>query len=119
MRAHGTIYFDASCGLCSASARKLRRFVCPHGFELVPLQDADAIKVPGLAPGEVPDEMKLRTSDGNVFGGADAIVCVARQIWWAWPVWLVSRIPGAMPVIRVLYRRLADNRHRISGVCRV
>jgi predicted DCC family thiol-disulfide oxidoreductase YuxK len=93
--------------------------VCPHGFELLPLQDGEAIQVLGLTPGEVPDEMKLCTGEGTILGGADAILYIARHIWWAWPAWLISQVPGAMPVIRALYRRLATNRRRISGICRV
>ena len=52
---NGTIYFDASCGMCSASARRLRRFVSPRGFALVPLQDPGAAQILGLAqPGADP-----------------------------------------------------------------
>jgi len=31
--------------------------------------------------------MRLRLRDGRVFGGAAAVVEIARRIWWAWPLW--------------------------------
>ena len=115
----GTIYFDASCGMCSASARRLRRFVSPHGFVLVPLQDPGAAQILGLAPGVIPDEMKLRTHDGQILGGADALLYVARLVWWMWPIWAMLRVPGMKTLLHRLYRKLASNRHRFSGACRI
>ena len=114
-----TIYFDASCGMCSASARRLKRLVSPHGFALAPLQDPHVSEILGLKPREIPDEMKLRTRDGAILGGVDAIVYICRRIWWAWPVWAVSNVPGVMPILRRMYRMLATNRHRITFVCRI
>ena len=114
-----TIYFDASCGMCSASARRFHRIVHSYGFSFVPLQDTGVSELLGLHPGEIPDEMKLRTRKGATLGGIDAIMYVCRRIWWAWPIWAIAMIPGVMPVLRRLYRLLATNRHRISGACRI
>lgn len=114
-----TIYFDASCGMCSTSAQRLKRIVSPYGFALAPLQDPGIGATLGLQPGEVPDEMKLRTRDGQTLGGADAIVYICRRIWWAWPIWAISRIPLAMRVMRTIYNKVARNRHRISNACRI
>lgn len=58
-----------------------------------------------------PDEMKVVTAAGDVLGGADAVVHLARQIWWAWPLWLVSYVPGMVPVLRWGYRQVAQRRH--------
>ncbi len=116
---NGTIYFDGSCGLCTASVRRFQRIVIPRGFAFVPLQDPGVAELLGLSPGEIPDEIKLRTRDRDILSGADALVYVAGKIWWAWPVWAISFLPGAMWVMRGLYRRLASNRRRISGACRL
>jgi predicted DCC family thiol-disulfide oxidoreductase YuxK len=106
------IFFDGTCGLCSASAKRLRRIVSPRGFRFEPFQSSARFN-------DVPDEMKLLTHDGALLGGADAIVYVSRRIWWGWPLWAIAQVPGVMALLRTLYRRLAANRHRISGACRL
>jgi hypothetical protein len=47
------------------------------------------------------------------------VVEIARHIWWAWPLWLLSRVPGARPVLCAIYRVIAANRHCIGGVCKI
>jgi predicted DCC family thiol-disulfide oxidoreductase YuxK len=113
-----TIYYDASCGVCSAGVRRSKRLLEKRGFVFEPLQGEGVAQMLGLLDGEIPDEMKLRTRGGQILGGADALLCIARRIWWAWPAWLVLRVPGAMPVFRAGYRLFARNRRRISGACR-
>ena len=61
--------------------------------------------------------MRLLLTDGRSLGGADAIVEIARRIWWAWPLWVISRFPGVMGILRAGYRILAANRHCANGVC--
>jgi len=63
--------------------------------------------------------MRLSLADGRNLGGADAVVEIARRIWWAWPLWLFSRIPGARPFLQAVYRVIAANRHCRAGVCRI
>ena len=64
-------------------------------------------------------EMRLLLADGRDLGGADAVVEIARHIWWAWPLWLVSRVPGARAILRAIYRVIAANRHCIGGACKI
>jgi hypothetical protein len=61
-------------------------------------------------------ETRLLLADGHNLGGADAVVEIARHIWWAWPLWFLSRGPGARPVLHAIYRVIAANRHCIGGV---
>jgi predicted DCC family thiol-disulfide oxidoreductase YuxK len=116
---NGSIYFDASCGMCSAGVRRFERIVGKHGFVFEPLQSPGVSEMLGLQPGEIPDDMKLRTPAGTILGGADAFVHISRHIWWAWPFFLVSKLPGAMWVMRKVYARIARNRHRISAACKI
>jgi predicted DCC family thiol-disulfide oxidoreductase YuxK len=59
--------------------------------------------------------MKLLFPDGTVLGGADATIQIARSIWYAWPFWALAQIPGATPVLRAVYRRIAKNRFCLAG----
>ena len=106
-----TIYYDGSCGLCSASVARLRRLLSPRGFVFEPLQNSRRFS-------DVPDEMKLLTRDRRILGGAEAIVYAARRIWWAWPLWAFSRVPGVTAVMRAGYRVIARRRGCVAGVCR-
>ena len=48
-----------------------------------------------LPPDDLLREMRVATGDGNIYGGAEAIVYLARQIWWAWPLYAAAKLPRA------------------------
>ena len=89
----GTIYFDASCGLCTSATRRLRNLVGDR-FAFVPLQTPGVAKVLGLPPDQPFEEIKLRQPGGQVLGGVAALVEIIRQIWWMYPAWLIFQIPA-------------------------
>jgi predicted DCC family thiol-disulfide oxidoreductase YuxK len=64
-------------------------------------------------------EMKLLTTNGRILGGADAFIRLTRAIWWAWPVFILAQIPGLKPLMRIIYRSIARNRHCLGNHCRV
>ena len=72
-----------------------------------------------LLPEAVLTEMRLLLSDGSVYGGADAIIEIARRIWWGWPVFLFGRLPGGRSAMRAIYRRIAARRRCSSGACQM
>ena len=114
-RSAASVLYDAECRFCVSAARRFERVLARRRFELVPLQNP-------AATFEVPDdqrlaEMRLRLRDGTVFGGAAAVVEIARRIWWAWPLWALSRLPGAMRPMSAIYRWIARNRSCATGAC--
>ena len=111
--------FDASCPFCSTIVSRFQIILQRRGFEPAPLQAAWVAARLGLPPGTIPDEMKLLLPRGDVLGGADAVVRIAGTIWWAWPVYLAARVPGAMHLFRWLYRRVAERRACGNGACRL
>src|SRR5213596_2980155 len=113
MNTNATIYYDSTCGLCSASERRLGKIAERRGFHIVPLQEADARQRLGLASGEVPGEIKLQTAEGRILGGVDAFVYVSRFVWWAKPLSWLAALPGAMRLLRRAYAALARNRYMI------
>jgi len=118
-RIAGWLFYDGECRLCCQSARRVQRILARRRFELRPLQSADAPERLGLSKGDVLRETRLLLADGRSLGGTDAVVEIARHIWWAWPLWLLSRAPGARPVLHAIYRVVAANRHCIGGVCTI
>lgn len=115
----GWVFYDGECPLCIASAKKFVPLLHRYGFELAPLQTAWVQKRLGLKPGELLVEMKLLTSDEKIFGGADAVLQIARKIWWAWPLFALAQVPGAKISVRAIYRRVAANRICFGGKCSI
>ena len=113
----GWILYDDSCGFC-------RRFVLfwegplrRRGFLLAPLQ-ADWVRARlRLSDEELLRDLRLLLPDGSQVCGADAYRHAARRIWWAWPVYCLSIMPGLRPMFDWAYRTFATHRFRVSAAC--
>jgi predicted DCC family thiol-disulfide oxidoreductase YuxK len=115
--AQGWVLYDGECPICTGAAVRFASLLRRHHFDLVPLQTAWVRKQLGLKPDEPLDEMKLLADDGQIYGGADALAQIARKIWWAWPLFAVAQIPGAIILLRAIYKRIAASRHCSKKVC--
>jgi predicted DCC family thiol-disulfide oxidoreductase YuxK len=115
----GWVFFDRDCSVCTALARRFRPALEKRGFGLAALQDPRVQALLDLPAAKLLQEMRVATSEGKIFGGAQAIVYLSRQIWWAWPLYAASRIPGVPPILDAGYRWIADHRSCASGVCAV
>ena len=113
------IYYDDECQFCRGMLRRFGRTLARRRFIFVPLQAPGAARLLSVSDEHLLDEMRVRLDNGAVFGGASALVEIARRIWWAWPLWALSRVPGAMVVLRAGYRWVARNRHCPNGTCAV
>jgi alginate O-acetyltransferase complex protein AlgI len=111
------IFYDADCRFCVSAARRFGRLLTQRRFELVPLQTPGASADLGIPADQLLAEMRLRLHDGTVLGGAAAVAEIARRIWWAWPLWALSRLPGAMRPMRATYRWIARHRSCANGAC--
>lgn len=100
---HGWLFYDAHCSFCTSTADRFRGILARRGYRVVPS---------GLWP-----ELRLLTSDGHTLGGPDAVVYLARRIWWAWPLWALVQLPGMHRLSRVAYRWIATHRYILFGRC--
>lgn len=112
------ILFDADCTLCTTLVRRFKPILRPRGFDFAPLQDADAAEALNLPAEDPLAEMKLLYPDGRIFGGADAIIELARQVWWATPFWLFAHLPGARRLLHAGYRTIAARRSCSAQTCK-
>jgi predicted DCC family thiol-disulfide oxidoreductase YuxK len=104
---HGSVVlYDDACAFCTRWARRLRPSLHRAGLSLAPL-------------GPDRTEMRVHFADGRTLGGADAVVALSRRIWWLLPLWLLSLIPGTLPILRIGYRFIARHRHCLGGTCEV
>jgi predicted DCC family thiol-disulfide oxidoreductase YuxK len=115
--ARGWLFFDAECKFCTRIARWLSPIMERRGMALAALQDPRVAELLGLPHDDLMKEMQFLLSDGRRFGGADAAVELAREIWWAAPLVWVSKIPGAMEILRKGYRWIAARRKCAAAQC--
>ncbi len=106
-----TVVYDGECGICQQSVALLKRWDREHVLRYVSFQDEAAVARFRIALPALAAAMHLVFPDGRVFAGADAVPELLRLLpgkrWLA--VWF--RIPGALPLARRLYARIAARRH--------
>jgi predicted DCC family thiol-disulfide oxidoreductase YuxK len=117
--ARGWLFFDAECDFCTRIARLLSPAMKRRGLALAPLEDPRVASLLGLQREELLLEIKFLGPDGRPYGGADAAVALAREIWWARPVVWLAKIPWVMTSFRSLYRWTAARRRCSAASCRV
>ncbi len=110
----GYLGYDAECGFCARFVDVARPVLLKRHIHPVPLQSDWACHAFGLNGDGVPDEMKLLTAGGKVFGGADAIKELMRLYWWAWPGFLLTQLPGCRHLLARGYKCIAHNRNRLG-----
>src|SRR6185437_1185490 len=115
----GWVLYDGECPFCIASAKRFTPLLHRHGFDLAALQAPSVQERLGLESGELLVEMKLLATNGQIFGGADALLQIARRIWWAWPLFAISFLPGIKILLRVIYQHVAANRRCLNGACSI
>ena len=113
----GWVFFDAQCAFCTRWARRMSGVLEARGFGLAPLQSPRVRALLHLPEDKLLREVRLLTSDGVVRGGADALLFLARRIWWAWPFYALAQVPGARAFLEACYRALAARHHRLAGEC--
>ncbi len=117
--ARGWLFFDAECGFCTRIVRWLAPILQRRGLGVAPLQDPRVGPLLGLSHAELMYEMQFLLADGTRFGGADAAVALAREIWWGRPLVWVSKVPGVMGWLRSGYRWIAAKRKCAAETCEV
>ena len=110
------VLYDGDCAFCRGGAERFGRVLEDHGFKLAPLQTPWVRSRFGLDAEAPPAEMLVLMPDGQVCGGADGTMQIARRIWWAWPVFLLSRVPGMRILFRAIYLQVAARRHCLNAV---
>jgi predicted DCC family thiol-disulfide oxidoreductase YuxK len=108
--AKGWLFFDADCGFCTRLARWIAPILSRRGMAVAPLQDPRVGALLGMNRELLLRELQFLLSDGKRYSGADAIVAVAGEIWWAHPLDWFARLPGAVRLLHSGYRWVAAQR---------
>jgi predicted DCC family thiol-disulfide oxidoreductase YuxK len=113
----GSVFYDADCSFCARWANRCRRLLERNGFALVPLQSREARLTLTVLETDLLAEMRVRTADGLVLGGADALVHLAKVVGWGWPLAALASLPGMKSVLRRVYQFVARHRACGTGSC--
>jgi predicted DCC family thiol-disulfide oxidoreductase YuxK len=116
---HGCIFYDAECRYCTALARRFQPLLASRHFALLPLQTPRVAEWLHLSKSELLKEMRVLRPNGISFGGADALLEIARDFWWAWPLRQLGRVPAIRNILRAGYRWIARNRSCVDGTCEI
>ncbi|WP_030370804.1 thiol-disulfide oxidoreductase DCC family protein [Streptomyces rimosus] len=108
------LVYDGDCGFCTTSVRFAERRIRPR-CTVTAWQFTD-LEVLGVTQERAEHEVLWITPHGTVYGGAQA---VAKLLMSARGVWAVPGALLTLPPFRqlahVVYRLVADNRHRMPG----
>lgn len=116
--ARGWLFFDADCEFCTRIAMWWTGPMQRRGLAVAPLQDRRVASLLGLSPEELLRAIRFVRADGSQYLGADAVLAVARELWWARPLLWVAKLPGMMRVVREGYRWIAKRRRCPAEHCR-
>ena len=112
------VLYDADCPNCTRFARRFEKLLASRDFAILPLQ------IPWVRErfNELDDtsylaEMRLLFPDDKKYGGADALIEIARHYWWAWPAYALGHISPFPALMRAGYRWLARNRTCTTNAC--
>jgi len=108
--ARGWIFYDAECDFCTRIARWIRKPLERRGLAVAPLQDPRVAALLGIPASELLRAIRYLREDGLPYAGADALVEVAREFWWARPLVWAWRSRTAKAAMRTAYEWIA--RHR-------
>lgn len=107
-RARGWLFFDAECAFCTRMAGWLAGPMRHYGLAVAPLQDPRVGALLGLSRQELMRAIRFVFEDGRQYAGADALIAVARKLWWARPLVWLSSFPGMIHAMRRAYRWWAE-----------
>jgi predicted DCC family thiol-disulfide oxidoreductase YuxK len=117
--ARGWLFFDADCGFCTRIATWLAPLLQRRNLGVAPLQDRRVGDLLGMSRHELMREMRFLLADGRQYGGASAVMAVAREFWWALPIVWLSRLPGGTALLDSGYRYVARHRSCNAASCKI
>lgn len=114
----GWILYDTDCLMCRRFASFIENGSTRRGFDLAPLQSSWVGECLDDTEAARLSSIRIITVDGQAFAGADALLFLAGQFWWGWPLKAVPFMPGAMTLLRLGYSFCAARRCRNFDACR-
>lgn len=115
----GWFLYDGSCGICRNMVLRREATLRKAGFGIAPLQAGWVGQRLRMSAEELVQDVRLLLPDGTHLQGADVYRRTMKQIWWAYPLYLLSNLPLLHALFNRAYRAFASHRHIISRLCRL
>jgi len=113
------VLYDADCPICTRFALRYEKLLDRRAFAILPLQDPwIRERFKNLDDATYLAEMRLLFTNGKKFGGADALIELARHYWWAWPLFALGHVSPFRALMRAGYRWVA-RRRGCTTVCHI
>ncbi len=109
-RGYGWAFYDAQCPMCSRWMNRFTNVLLRRRFLTAPLQRGWVQQRLKLDSNDALTEMRVLSANGELLGGAAAVVYLAGRIWWARPLAVIANLPGVMGMLRRGYRFIARRR---------
>ena len=105
--------WDGECGLCSTTARWVRKKDRKKQFQIVTYQNCPRPPMTDDLYERCKTEMYVVTKEGKELGGANGVLFALQTVSWGWfaAVW---RVPPFLWLASGVYRLVARNRGWIS-----
>lgn len=113
----GCVLYDDSCGFCRRWVPFWEKTLRRRGFCIAPIQSGWVGQTVGLSKEALLGDIRLLLAGGGQAVGAGVYRHVMRRIWWAYPLYLFSVLPGLGVLFDWGYRVFANHRHRFSRAC--
>ena len=112
------LIYDAGCAVCRQAADWVRRnAAAPDAFEFLPCGSAEAMeRFPEIREADCLAAVHLVPPGGKALAGERALPEILRRLPRYRRAACLFRVPGAHLLSRVLYRRFAAHRGRISAI---
>jgi len=109
------VLFDGYCNLCSWSVRFISKRDKKKIFSFIPLQSAEALKIPGLL---LNDSVSLASvilfEDGRIYKKSTAALRIARSLRFPWNLFYGFIIIPAF-LRDGIYMVISRNRYKLFG----
>jgi len=115
--ARAWLFYDAECDFCTRIAKIVAKGMCRHQLGVAPLQDPRVMSLLGVPADKILLAVRYLAPDGRQHSGADALVALADEFWWARPVVWCARIPGFMRTLHSAYGWVARHRQCSAELC--
>lgn len=114
------LFYDGSCGFCLDIVQKLTPHLQHAHFKTAALQTDWVREQLGNPSNEdLLKEMRVLTATGQLYGGADAVLYLAKCLWWGYPLYLLGFFPGFKPLLHKIYQQIATRRHCSAHGCQL
>lgn len=115
----GWLLYDDSCGFCRGAISFGKPTLLKLGYDFAPLQ-SDWVRDHFTIPrSELLNDVRLLLPNGSNLAGADVYRHIMQRIWWAYPIYILSCLPGLRQLFDRSYRFIASNRELVSKACRL